>query len=57
MQIDNHLLFTSNPIILFAYPTPPTIASKYGEFYSPRLHDQSQYYFCLIYISRAQAFH
>ncbi|XP_064396100.1 intermembrane lipid transfer protein VPS13C-like isoform X3 [Halichondria panicea] len=29
IQIDNHLLFTSNPIILFAYPTPPTIASKY----------------------------
>ncbi len=31
IQIDNHLLFTSNPIILFAYPTPPTIASKYGK--------------------------
>ena len=34
LQIDNHLLFTPNPTILYAYPPRPELASKFGNYIS-----------------------
>ena len=33
-QIDNQLPFALNPTIIYAFPTPPKVASKYGIFFS-----------------------
>ena len=51
-QVDNQLQFALNPIILYPYPPPPSIASKCGKYAIARtifilcLHLHVDVYFC-----------